>query len=413
MRRGRRERRHARPLRVAMIGQKGVPATFGGIEHHVEEVGARLAQRGVAVTVYCRRSYAREIPDTYRGMRLVVTPTVASKHLDAIVHSLTSTLHAMVSGADVVHYHAPGPGLAAPLARYASRAKVVLTIHGLDQDRAKWSGSAQRVLRLAYWMSGHVPDAVVTVSEALADRYRKDFTRAATYIPNGVSAAHAGEPLGRLASEYGLAPGRYVLFVGRIVPEKRPDLLIEAARHLPAGIKVVLVGDSSFSDDYVAGIRTAAGADDRVVLPGYLYGSELAAVYDNAAVFVQPSDLEGLPLTLLEALSYDVPVVASDIAPHQEILGDCRCARHRLFAVGDADALAGQLMAALALGEGSPQSATSDAERLLAPYDWDRSCDELLGLYRVLTGHPAASGPHDAEVAGRGRGGTERDLAGR
>ena len=396
-----------------MIGQKGVPATFGGIEHHVEEIGARLAERGVAVTVYCRRSYAREIPDSYRGMRLVVTPTVASKHLDAIVHSLTSTLHAMVSGTDVVHYHAPGPGLAAPLARYASRAKVVLTIHGLDQDRAKWSGAAQRVLRLAYWMSGRVPDAVVTVSEALADRYRTDSARAATYIPNGVSAAHAGETLGRLASEYDLAPGRYVVFVGRIVPEKRPDLLLEAARHLPAGIKVVLVGDSSFSDDYVTSIRAAAGADDRVVLPGYLYGSELAAVYDNAAVFVQPSDLEGLPLTLLEALSYDIPVVASDIAPHQEILGDCRCARHRLFAAGDPDALAGQLTAALALGEGSPQSATSDAARLLAPYDWDRSCDELLGLYRALTGRPAPSDPDGAEAAGREHGGTERDLAGR
>jgi len=396
-----------------MIGQKGIPATFGGIEHHVEEVGARLAERGVVVTVYCRRSYAQEIPVEYRGMRLVVTPTVASKHLDAIVHSLTSTLHAMVSGTDVVHYHAPGPGLAAPLARYASRAKVVLTIHGLDHERAKWSGTAQRVLALAYWMSGRVPDAVVTVSKALADRYREDFTRPACYIPNGVSAAHFGEPLGRLASEFGLQAGGYVLFVGRIVPEKRPDLLIEAARHLPDGIKVVLVGESSFSDDYVTTIRTAAGADERLVLPGYLFGSELAAIYENAAVFVQPSDVEGLPLTLLEALSYKIPVVASNIPPHQEVLSACRCDRHRLFAAGDPDALAEELMAALALGERRPEPVTPDAERLLAPYDWDRSCGELLGVYCAITGHPAPSGRHGAGADGRGTAGIDRDPSGR
>ena len=375
-----------------MIGQKGVPATFGGIEHHVEELGSRLAERGVVVTVYCRRSYAREIPAEHRGMRLVVTPTVASKHLDAIVHSVTSTLHAMVSGTDVVHYHALGPGLAAPLARFASRAKVVLTVHGLDHERAKWSGPAQRVLGFAYWMSGRVPDAVVTVSKALADRYREDFARPATYIPNGVSAPRLGEPLGRLASDLGLEAGRYVLFVGRIVPEKRPDLLLEAAQHLPEGVKVVLVGDSSFSDDYVTAISAAAAADERVVLPGYLFGSELAAMYENAAVFVQPSDLEGLPLTLLEALSYEVPVVASDIPPHVEVLSACRCDGHRLFPAGDADALAREVLAALTFGEGSRTAVAADAEELLAPYDWDRSTGELLGLYHAISGHPARSG---------------------
>ena len=390
-RRVRRPPRQARALRVAMIGQKGIPATFGGIEHHVEELGSRLAERGVVVTVYCRRSYAQEFPDEYRGMRLVVTPTLASKHLDAIVHSVTSTLHALVSGTDVVHYHAPGPGLAAPLVRFASRAKVVLTLHGLDHERAKWSGRAQQVLGVAYWMTGRVPDVVVTVSKALADRYRDDFARPATYIPNGVSTAHFGEPLGRLTSEFGLEAGRYVLFVGRIVPEKRPDLLLGVARHLPEGMKVVLVGDSSFSDEYLTAIRTAAGSDERLVLPGYLFGTELSSVYENAAAFVQPSDVEGLPLTLLEALSYKIPVVASDIPPHVEVLSACGCHGHRLFPAGDGDALAQELVKALAHGQRSPESVASDAEHLLSPYDWDRSTRDLLSLYREMTGHPASS----------------------
>lgn len=395
------EQRPVRPLRIAMIGQKGIPATFGGIERHVEEMGARLAEHGAVVTVYCRRSYAQDVPGVYRGMRLVVTPTVASKHFDAIVHSLTSTLHAMVSGTDVVHYHALGPGLAAPLSRFASRAKVVLTIHGLDHERAKWSGLAKRVLGLAYWLSGRVPNAVITVSKALAERYRADFGRPAHYIPNGYSEATFGEPLGRLANEFGLEAGKYVLFVGRIVPEKRPDLLIEATRHLPDGIKVVLVGDSSFSDDYVDTIRASTTANERLVLPGYLFGSELAAVYENAAVFVQPSDLEGLPLTILEALSYKIPVVASDIPPHKEVLGACMCDGHRLFAAGDAHALREELMAALELGQQSPESVIVDSQRLLAPYDWDRSTDELLRLYQAITGHPASSGRRQLDAKGR------------
>lgn len=388
-----------------MIGQKGVPATFGGVEHHVEEVGARLAERGVVATVYCRRSYAQETPAAHRGMRLVVTPTVGTKHLDAIVHSFTSTLHAIATGADVVHYHGVGPSLAAPLSRFGSRAKVVVTIHGLDQQRAKWSGLARRVLGLAYQITGRVPDAVVTVSKGLEDRYREDFARQATYIPNGVRPPQLGEPLGRLASEFGLEAGKYVLFVGRIVPEKRPDLLLEAARHLPDGVKMVLVGDSSFSDDYVTTIRTAAGAHEQVVLPGYLYGRELAAIYENAAVFVHPSDLEGLPLTLLEALSYRLPVVASDIPPHQEVLGPCRCEGHRLFAAGDPGALVEQLRATLALSGGSAEAVAPDAERLLGPYDWDHASSELLSVYCGITGHPdVQSRPGaQAETAGAAR----------
>ncbi|WP_404352605.1 glycosyltransferase family 4 protein [Phycicoccus jejuensis] len=387
-----RRRTGERPLRVAMVGQKGAPATFGGIEHHVEELGARLAERGVDVTVYCRRSYAADVPSTHRGMRLVVTPTVASKHLDAIVHSITSTVHAVVRGADIVHYHAPGPGLAAPLARYLSRSRVVLTIHGLDHERAKWAGLAQRVLGLAYWMSGHVPDAVVTVSRALAERYRADFDRAATYIPNGVAEASPGEPLGRLATELGLEPGRYVLFVGRMVPEKRPDLLVEAATMLPEGVRMVVVGDSSFSDDYVAGLRAAAEKDERVVLPGYLYGREKSAVYANAAVYVQPSDVEGLPLTLLEALSYGVPVVASDIPPHLEVLSNCRCGAHRTFPAGDAAALGRELAGVLGVVAQDPEPVAVDAAALLAPYDWDVATDELLALYRRLEGPGGPSG---------------------
>lgn len=377
-----RRRRGTGRLNVAMIGQKGLPATFGGIEHHVEQLGYRLAEQGVDVTVYCRESYADSTPADYRGMHLVVTPTVASKHLDAIVHSITSTVHALWSGADVIHYHALGPGLAAVLPRYVSSAKVVLTVHGLDHERAKWSAPARMVLGLAYRLSGHVPDRVITVSQGLAEHYRDRFGITPTFIPNGVPEPRPG-PLPERLRQLGIEPGRYALFVGRLVPEKRPDLLIDAAAHLPDGYTVVLAGDSSFSDEYVSSIRAQAAADPRVILPGYVFGEDLAALYSNAAVFVQPSDLEGLPLTLLEATSYGVPVVASDIPPHVEVLGACRCGAHRLIPAGDADQL-GKEMGIVISDMAAPEAAAGEAAALLEPFDWDRAAVSLRVLYQTL-----------------------------
>ena len=221
-----------RPLRIAMVGQKGLPATFGGIEHHVENVGQRLAARGHHVTVYCRSTYGHCESRTYLGMELRTAPTVGTKHLDAIVHSSTATVKAMVSGCDIVHYHALGPGLVAPLPRFLSRASVVLTVHGLDHQRSKWGRTAQGILGVAHWMSGHVPDRTVVVSHALADHYQETFGRSCSYIANGVDAP-ASLPARRITRELGLEPGGYVLFVGRMVPEKAPDQLLRSYRDVP------------------------------------------------------------------------------------------------------------------------------------------------------------------------------------
>jgi glycosyltransferase involved in cell wall biosynthesis len=372
-----------------MIGQKGLPATYGGIEHHVEQVGRLLAQRDdVEVTVYCRRHYGSNLIGEYQGMRLVHTPTVSSKHLEAITHSLTSTVHALWSGADVVHYHALGPAMAAPLVRYLSHGKVVLTVHGLDHERAKWKGPASQVLTLAHRMSGHVPDAVITVSQALTEHYQDRFDCQPVYVPNGVAMPSSQEIPERLRSEHGLEPGGYVLFVGRIVPEKRVDLLVRAARQLPADVKVVVVGGSSFSEDYVAEVVALAGDDPRIVLPGFLYKEELAGVYANAAAFVQPSDVEGLPLTMLEAVSYGLPVVASDIPPHLEILAGCRCSAHRTFPQGDAGALGAQLAAIVADREASRVEASREAAALVAPYSWSAASEALVDVYTSVTGTP-------------------------
>jgi len=377
------------PLRIAMIGQRGVPATFGGIEHHVEELGARLAARGHEVIVYCRTNYAADRPPSFRGMRLRHLPTLSRKHLDAIVHSALSSVDAALRRVDVVHYHAVGPGIPAILPRYLSPSKVVLTVHGLDAERAKWGPAARAVLRTATWMSARVPDATIVVSRALAEHYRARYRRVTTYIPNGVERPGPHPP--RLITErFGFRGGDYVLFVGRLVPEKAPDLLIRAFREIPTDHRLVLAGGSSFTGDYVRSLQALAEDDPRVLMPGYMYGELLQELYANASAFVLPSLLEGLPLTLLEAASHGTPVVVSDIAPHLEVVG-ADGPGHRVFPRGDRAALVRALRLALDGGATERRGAEELRERVLDTYRWEAVVEATEAVYRSCLGRTQGS----------------------
>ncbi|GLZ62527.1 glycosyltransferase family 4 protein [Micromonospora sp. NBRC 107095] len=379
-----------RPLRIAMIGQKGMPATYGGIERHVEEMASRLAGYGHEVTVYCRRSYGETSADGYRGVRLRQTHTIASKHLDAIVHAATSTMAAMTARPDIVHYHGLGPALVAPLPRALSRARVVLTVHGLDNQRGKWGLAARAVLGSAHWFSGYVPHQRVAVSQGLAAHYSTRFGSPTTYIPNGVNPARTARTR-QIQDRFGLTPGGYLLLVGRLVPEKAADLLIRAFRRTETPMRLAIVGGSSFTDDFVDRLRREAGADDRIVFTGFAYGDLLAELYSGAAGFVQPSRLEGLPLTLLEAAAYGLPIVASDIAPHVEVLS-ADAAGGRLFRDGDEDDLVRVLTALLADLPGERAGAVALGERVTGRYSWDTAARELEQLYLRLAPEPGRRG---------------------
>ena len=411
-----RMRGERRPLRVAMIGSRGVPATWGGIERHVEELGARLASRGHEVTVFCRTNYTG--PDTgpgagggsgtgsgeargqlYRGMRLRHLPTVGTKHLDAIVHSGLSTAAALAGRFDVLHYHALGPGMLALAPRCQPGARAVLTVHGLDDERAKWGLVARSVLKTAGWLSARVPDATIVVSRDLQRHYQEHHGRASMYIPNGVVVTPAPATPSGVLARLGVEAGRYLLFVGRLVPEKAPDLLLRAFRRLRGEWRLVIVGDSSFTADYVKSLREQAAADPRVVLAGFVYGAELAELYASAACFVLPSLLEGLPLTLLEAAAHGSPVIASAIPPHVEVLGAAGPGR-RLVQPGDEYGLATALEGAcddLARERGG---AVALRQRVLATYQWEQAAATTEDVYRwaldrrrprLTQDHPAAS----------------------
>ncbi|CCH78156.1 conserved hypothetical protein [Nostocoides japonicum T1-X7] len=365
-----------------MIGQKGLPASYGGVEHVVSETGRRLADRGHRVTVFTRTTYANPPTSPYFGMEVVPTPALNTKHLDAISHSATSTTRALFSGCDIFHYHALGPGLMAPLPRALARGKVVLTVHGLDHERAKWGLGARAVLGLAHWMSPRVPDRTIVVSKALQQHYAEQFDRPTDYIPNGVTAPSPASVAP--VEDFGLRPGGYVLQVGRVVPEKGASLLLDAFRLVDRDVQLAIVGDTSWTEEYAREVREKAARDPRVVLTGYAYGDTLRALYANAALFTQPSFVEGLPLTLLEAASHGLPVVCSDIAPHCEVLAGGSSAG-RTFRVGDREDLARVLTEMIDLRETLGPSARTQRDEILRRYDWDSATDQLEQVYLELT----------------------------
>ena len=284
-----------------MIGQRGVPATSGGIERHVEEIGARLVDLGHDVLVYCRPTYSTQRPDTLSWHALEVRLDRRQQTLRGDRAQRRARSRALREGVDMVHYHALGPGLLAPVPRLFFRAVVVQTVHGLDQQRAKWRRTAAALCST----SGAGPargcrTATVVVSHALRDYYLS--TSAATPTTCATAPRSAVAAAGGNTERPRPDPRGYVLFVGRLVPEKAPDLLVRAfARIDRPDLRLVLVGGSSFTDEFVAEPRTACRADPRVVFAGRLHGEPLCELYANAGAFVLPSDLEGMPLTLLEA----------------------------------------------------------------------------------------------------------------
>jgi len=308
---------HPRPrrsVRVAFIGGRGVVSKYSGIESYYEHAGHELARLGHEVTVYCR-TYFTPPMKTHEGMRVLRLPTIRSKHLETFVHTLLSTAHAMMSDYDVVHYHCLGPALFSFLPRLVGK-KTVVTVQGLDWQRRKWGRIAARVLRWGEAAAGTSPNATMVVSRTLQQYYRQQYDRETMYIPNG--AGVTPRRAGRQLIEWGLTADNYVLFLGRFSREKNCHLLIEAFENLHTSMKLVLAGGSSHSDSYVKSLRRHES--DQIRFLPWVSGRELEELLGNAALFVLPSDLEGLSLALLDAMAAGVCVLTSDIPENIEVV---------------------------------------------------------------------------------------------
>jgi glycosyltransferase involved in cell wall biosynthesis len=318
-----------------MIGQKGIPARGGGIEQHVDMLSRLLVDRGHEVIVYCRRSYCGD--QTTRdgsgqgsafnsgqgveredgsGLLRIFRPSIATKHLDAITHTISSTWDALFRDVDVVHYHAIGPAALVPVARCFGLPAVV-TCHGLDWQRAKWGAIARRSLRLGEWLAARFASQLVVVSEPLRYHFARVHGIESTFIPNAVVPIKRCEP-GRIR-QWGLRRGEFLLAASRLVPEKGLHYLISAFESLETDVKLVIAGGGGIDQVYERELRRATGP--RVVFTGNADRELLSELYSNALLFVLPSEVEGMSIALLEAMSCGLPVLVSDIPENTCVVG--------------------------------------------------------------------------------------------
>ncbi len=370
-------------MKIANIGLRGIPAQYSGIERAVEEIGTRMAARGHEVTVYCMAGRYVVRPRSYRGVRLRYVPTLPSKNLEMLVYSFLAAISGSLGGYDVLHFHALGPSMMACIPR-ALRKKTVVTVQGLDWQRDKWGRLARAYLKLGEYASWRFAHETIVVSKSLQRHYRRRHSRDTRYIPNGIGHQNYAE-LDEAARRFGLQKAGYVVFVGRLSPEKNVHLLIKAFGGIPSPMRLAIVGGGG-EPSYLKEIQRLAANDARVLLTGPLYGRILEELVSNAFLFVLPSSIEGLPVALLEALSLGVPALVSDIAENVEALRQGDFDRGFLCPAGDRDGLRCALAHLLAHPHEVERKRGLGQEALRREYDWDGIAEETLRVYERVTG---------------------------
>ncbi len=367
-------------MKIAVLGTRGFPDVQGGVERHCEELYPRLARLGCEVIVFTRTPY---IPQEARrsewnGVRFVNLWCPKTKALEAITHSLLGVLRTRGLSPDILHIHAVGPALVTPLARLLG-IKVVMTHHGPDYERDKWGGAAKMVLKRGEACGVNYCNRVISISRGITEQIRSKFGKEAVLIPNGVNIP-VPVPPGKELRRWELEPGGYVFTACRFVPEKGLHDLIEAyGRIKNPPFKVVIAGGADHETEYSRSLKRLAQKTDGVVLTGFVSGDRLGELFSNAGLFVLPSYYEGLPIALLEALSYGLPVLASDIAQHKEVpLGSSR-----YFKKGDVADLSKSLMSAFSSG-------ITDEERneylalVKSEYNWDNIASRTFEVYKSV-----------------------------
>ncbi len=360
-------------MKIVVTGTRGIPGIMGGVETHCEELFPRIARKGAGVTVVRRASYVHDRLKEWNGVRLVDIATPKKKSFEAIIHTFRAINKARKLGADVLHIHAIGPAMLVPYARLLGM-KVVFTHHGPDYDRDKWGASAKMVLKLGERMGCVFANDVIVISDVIKNLVAQKYgrTERVHLIYNGVSSPEMCD-CPNYFKELGIEEGKYILAMCRFVPEKNLHHLVEAFGQIdPKGYKLVLAGDADFEDEYSRKLKAQA-RENGVVLTGFIKGEKLHALLTHCRCFCLPSSHEGLPIALLEAMSYGVPVIVSDISANMEVGLDKSC----YFPVGNVEMLAGKLQ----------QNLNDDSQRLsydMHKYDWDTIAEQVMTVYRRL-----------------------------
>ena len=378
-------------MRIAMIGHKRIPSREGGVEVVVDELSVRMAAMGHRVDAYNRfghhvsgkkydQEYGWKGRKFYKGVRVYIVPTFRRSSLNAIVYTFFATIMALFHQYDVIHYHAEGPCAMLWLPHFLKR-KVVVTIHGLDWQRAKWGNFASFVIKFGEKMAARYADDIIVLSDNVKEYFWKTYNRKVTYIPNGINRpAPQGQTV--IGEKYGLQKDGYFLFLARIVPEKGLHYLIEAFSGLETDKKLVIAGGSSQAYGYMEQIHRMAAEDDRILMTDFVQGQVLEELYANAYAFVLPSDVEGMALTLLEAMSYGACCLVSDIRENTEVVED----KARTFKKGNVKDLRRQLTWLLEHPDEVRRMGEESVDYICEKYDWDDVTERTLTVYEKAAG---------------------------
>ncbi len=358
-------------MKLVVTGTRGIPNIMGGVETHCEELFPRIAAMRVDTTVIRRKSYVHDSLSEWKGVKLADINTPRKKSFEAIIHTFRAINKAKKSGADILHIHAVGPALLVPYAKMLGM-KVVFTHHGPDYDRDKWGIAAKNILKLGECMGCMFADDVIVISNVIKELIARKYNRAKRVhlIYNGVPQPDICE-YPEYFRELGIEKGKYILGMCRFVPEKNLHHLVEAfSKTDTRDCKLVLAGDTDFEDDYSRSLKQIA-KEKGVILTGFIKGQKLHSLLSNARCFVLPSSHEGLPIALLEAMSYHLPVIVSDIPANKEI----GLSPDVYFRTGDVEALQNKLQNILDLPYFTVQY---DMEK----YDWEKIAEKVAEVYR-------------------------------
>ena len=371
-----------KPLKIAMIGHKRIPSREGGVEIVVDELATRMVRLGYRVEAYNRygrhtagKKFDQRRGKYYNGIRLITIPTPKSSALNAIVYSFLATIRALFGRYDVIHFHAEGPCTMLWIPKLFG-IRTIATIHGLDWQRAKWGNLASRVLKFGEKTAAKYADEVIVLSKNMQDYFNEVYGRRTLFIPNGINRPQRKEA-DLINRQYGLKKEGYILFLARIVPEKGLHYLIEAFGNLDTDKKLVIAGGSSHSHEYVDEIKGMAEKDSRIIMTDFVHGQCLEELYSNAYVFVLPSDVEGMALSLLEAMSYGNCCVVSDIEENLEVVENHAAS----FRKGDVKDLERVLQDLLEHPEKAAEYRKTTQDFICEKYDWDRVTEETVRQY--------------------------------
>lgn len=361
-------------MKIVVTGTRGIPNIMGGVETHCEELFPRIAKRGFDVTVIRRTDYVKDDLKEWKGVKLVNIDSPKKKSFEAIIHTFRAINEAKRLKADILHIHAIGPALLVPYAKMLGM-KVVFTHHGPDYDRDKWGFAAKTMLKLGERMGCMFADEVIVISDVIRNLIKRKYNRTSHVhlIYNGVSQPEICD-YPEYFNELGIEKGKYILGMCRFVPEKNLHHLVEAftkvkSRNEVEDIKLVLAGDTDFEDDYSRNLKEMARKNG-VVLTGFIKGKKLHSLLTNCLCYCLPSSHEGLPIALLEAMSYGVKVIVSDIPANKEV----GLPESDYFPVGNVNALTEKLKTVV-------NQPLQHIDYDMKKYDWEKIADQVRDVY--------------------------------